>query len=96
MRSSDRLIGPFASSETQPRFQVWGYRLSLGYKIVVLSLFVQPPVPEHSIRAFCEKVRDAVFDRVMDPFYQPFAAMDSPGIIARISRDADAIPLPSA
>jgi hypothetical protein len=95
IRSADRLIGPFQASDGPSRFQVWGYKTSLGYKIIVLSI-AQPAIPDHAVRTFCEKVRDAVFDRLMDPFYQPFSAMDSPAILDRILRDAEAITIPSA
>jgi hypothetical protein len=92
-KSMGRLIGPFPSADGQTRFQVWGYKASLGYKIIVLA---QPPVAEIVIRGFCERVRDAVFDRITDPFYEPFSPMDAPAILSRISRDAEGIVVPTA
>jgi hypothetical protein len=94
IRGTDRFFGPIQPAEGQrDRFQVWGYRANLGYKIVVLTI-AQPPVSESAVRGLCEKVKDGLFDRVLDPFYRPFSPLDSPALLAKVNKEADAIQQP--
>jgi hypothetical protein len=79
-KSSDRFLG---NIQTSDRFQIWGYRAGLGYKIVILTLHIVS-FQDSAIRPLCEAVRDILFDAVMDPFYVPFAVIDAPGVMDRI------------
>ncbi|KAK8841174.1 hypothetical protein M9Y10_027374 [Tritrichomonas musculus] len=89
--SSDRFLG---NIQTSDRFQIWGYKASLGYKIIILTAHVTS-IPEASMRTICEKVRDVLFDSLMDPFYQPFALIESPRVISKINEIAQSLPAPS-
>jgi hypothetical protein len=91
LRASDRLIGPLPLPES--RFQTWGYRASLGYKIVVLAL-AAVGLTDAPIRQLCDRVKDALFDCIMDPFYAPFSSIESEPTLQKIKESADAVPLP--
>jgi hypothetical protein len=91
LRPSDRLIGPLPLTES--RFQTWGYRASLGYKIVVLALGAVG-LTDAPIRQLCDRVKDALFDCVMDPFYVPFSSIESEPTLQRVKDSVAAVPPP--
>jgi hypothetical protein len=76
----DRFLG---SIQTSDRFQIWGYRAALGYKIIILT-FHTTSLQDTTIRTLCEKTKDVLFDALMDPFYAPFSIIESPAVIAKI------------
>jgi hypothetical protein len=77
----DRFPGALQGSD---RFQIWGYRASLGYKIVILTSRM-PTFLDSAVRRICEEVRDILFDALLDPFYIPFSMIESEAIIAKIT-----------
>lgn len=85
-------IGNISMSD---RFQIWGYRAALKYKIIVLTFHLMS-IEESSIRAMCENVRDIMFDAITDPFYIPFSMMEQPHIRQKIDNAAEAIRLAAA
>jgi hypothetical protein len=91
LRPSDRVIGPLPLAES--RFQTWGYRATLGYKIVVLAL-TSVNLAESVIRQLCDRVKDALFDSVMDPFYAPFSSIESEATLQKVKDGIAAVPLP--
>jgi hypothetical protein len=76
----DRFLGALQGSD---RFQIWGYRASLGYKIIVLTSRM-PTFLDSAVRRLCEEVRDILFDALLDPFYLPFSMIESETIIGKI------------
>ncbi|OHT17690.1 hypothetical protein TRFO_00999 [Tritrichomonas foetus] len=88
--SSDRFLG---NIQTSDRFQIWGYKSSLGYKIIILTVHIVS-IPENSMRGVCERVKDVLFDSLMDPFYQPFSLIESPKVIAHIKDIALSLQVP--
>ena len=87
LKSGDRFLG---NIQTSDRFQIWGYRASLGYKIIVLTVHVIT-IPDSQMKSICEKVKDVLFDSLMDPFYQPFALIESPKVISKITEIAKSL-----
>jgi hypothetical protein len=76
----ERFLG---NIQTSDRFQVWGYKAGLGYKIIILT-FHMALLQDLGVRTLCEKVRDILFDSLMDPFYVPFSMIDSAAVLRKI------------
>ena len=75
--------GFLGNLQTSDRFQIWGYRTNLSYKIVVFS-FHNANVKEDEMRTLCEKVKKILSQIFMDPFYQPFSPIKSQRICEQI------------
>ena len=73
----------FFSISTSDRFQIWGYRAALQYKIIVLTLN-GANIQDAAMKSICEKTRDVLFDAIMDPFYSPFAMIEAGDVVKRI------------
>ena len=68
------------------QYQIWGYQGSLKYKILIITKEIPGAImPPLKMRDFCEKVRDCVFDAILDPFYLPFSPFNSPHFKSKIS-----------
>jgi len=68
---------------TSDRFQVWGYKTNLRYKIVVLTFHYSNLRDDH-MKSICEKIKSILFSAFMDPFYLPFTPIKSPLINQKI------------
>jgi hypothetical protein len=79
-KTIDRFLG---NIQTSDRFQIWGYRAPLGYKIIVLTWHTAT-FPDLAVRRLCEEIKDVLFDALLDPFYVPFSVLESEGVIAKI------------
>jgi hypothetical protein len=90
-KAVDRFIGNLPPSEN--RLQTWGYRANLAYKIVVLTL-ATTNVPETAIRGLCEKLKEILFDCIMDPFYVPFSTINTKSALQRVADAVQAVALP--
>lgn len=90
--TNDRFLG---NIQTSDRFQIWGYRASLGYKIIILTVHIIS-IPDNAMKSICEKVRDVLFDSLMDPFYQPFALIESSRVISKITEISQSLQSASA
>lgn len=90
--TNDRFLG---NIQTSDRFQIWGYRASLGYKIIILTVHITS-IPDNAMKSICEKVRDVLFDSLMDPFYQPFALIESSRVISKITEISQSLQSASA
>ena len=90
--TNDRFLG---NIQTSDRFQIWGYRASLGYKIIILTVHITS-IPDNTMKSICEKVRDVLFDSLMDPFYQPFALIESSRVISKITEISQSLQSASA
>lgn len=88
---TDRFLGTISTDE---RFQIWGYRASLRYKIIILTGHLANQ-QEAQIKLLCEKVKDTLFDAFMDPFYAPFSMLESKDVIAKIDEIAKSLPEPN-
>jgi len=82
-KKAARPDGFLGNVNTSDRFQIWGYRAPLRYKIIILTYHCSS-VQESPMRALCEKVRDILFDALMDPFYTPFAMIDAAHATRRV------------
>jgi hypothetical protein len=81
MRNPDRFIGTI---QTVGQYVIWGYKAILGYKIIIITSNV--PGPQDSVvRGLCDKIKDLFFDCVLDPFYAPFAMIESTVVRDKIS-----------
>lgn len=80
LKANERFLG---NIQTSDRFQIWGYKAGLGYKIVILTSS-QSSVQEVVMKSLCEKIKDILIDSFMDPFYQPFAMIESEAVIQKI------------
>ena len=85
--SKERFLG---SINTSDKFQIWGYRAALQYKIIVLTGHLAS-TQDGQMKAICEKTRDVLFDAIMDPFYTPFAIIEASGIIPKIDQIAQTL-----
>jgi hypothetical protein len=90
-KAVDRFLG---NIQTSDRFQIWGYRAPLGYKIVVLTWHTAT-FPDVAVRRLCEEIKDVLFDALLDPFYVPFAAIESAGVVAKIAAASAALRAPA-
>jgi hypothetical protein len=70
--------------QTSDRFQIWGYRAPLSYKIVILTSHLSNP-QDGPVKALCENVKTVLFDCMMDPFYTPFSVIEARNVLARIN-----------
>jgi hypothetical protein len=77
----ERFLG---NIQTSDRFQIWGYKAGLGYKVIILTFHTAKP-QDSAVKALCEKVRDSLFDSIMDPFYLPFSMIESPAVLSKIT-----------
>lgn len=59
-----------------PKYLVWGYKVTYGYKIIILSNQIPNPA-EATIKGICEKVRELMFEQFTNPFYKPFSPIVS-------------------
>ena len=60
------------------QYQIWGYQASLKYRLLIITKEVQGALmPPSRVKDFCEKVRDCVFDAILNPFYSPFSPFTS-------------------
>ncbi|KAH0793440.1 trafficking protein particle complex subunit 2-like protein [Histomonas meleagridis] len=87
---SDRYLGNIQTSE---RFQIWGYKAGLGYKIIVLTFHVVN-LQDNFMKSVCEKIKDVLFDAILDPFYTPFSMIESPSALSRINEIAATVQAP--
>lgn len=65
------------------RYNVWGYKAALGYKIHLLTTPVQAP-PENAIKQVCERIKDALFEAISNPFYKEFSPFRNEAIKTKI------------
>jgi hypothetical protein len=77
----DRFLG---NIQTSDRFQIWGYRASLGYKIIILTSHTAT-FSDGVVRRLCEDVKDILFDAILDPFYIPFSVIESEAVLASLN-----------
>jgi hypothetical protein len=77
----ERFLG---NIQTSDRFQIWGYRANLGYKIIILTTHTAS-FQESAVRRLCESVKDILFDAILDPFYVPFSVIESEGVMSKIT-----------
>lgn len=87
LKSSDRYLG---NMQTSDRFQTWGYRCGLGYKIIVLTFHIVNS-QDNVMRGLCERVKDVLFSALTNPFYEPFSMIDSPIAVAKIAEIAKSL-----
>lgn len=69
--------------QTSDRFQIWGYKTNLNYKIVIFT-FHNLPIKDEDMKALSEKIKKIIFSAFMDPFYQPFSVIKSESIFKQI------------
>ena len=69
--------------QTTDRFQIWGYKTNLKYKIVILTSH-SSKLKEEEIENIFEKIKLVLFGCFMDPFYIPFSVIKSPKVIEKI------------
>ena len=67
---------------------VYGYRMPLGYKIIVVTIVTATQL-DAEVRILCEAIKDLVFDAIMDPFYKPFSPVTSPRFIEGLRHNVD-------
>lgn len=79
-KSTNQWLG---NLQTSDRFQIWGYKTNLNYKIVVFT-FHNVPANNEDMKALCEKIKKIIFSAFMDPFYQPFTVIKSESIYKQI------------
>lgn len=65
------------------KYSVWGYRTNFGYKIIILTNFIQN-TNDSIIRNICDKIRDAMFLQICNPFYQPFSPITSSLFLSKV------------
>jgi hypothetical protein len=90
-KAVDRFIGNLPPSDS--RLQTWGYRANLGYKIVVLTP-ATANAPESLIRGLCEKLKEMLFDCIMDPFYVPFSTIEAKAALQKVADAVQAVVIP--
>lgn len=93
-KHAPKTSGFLGTISTDERFQIWGYRASLKYKIIVLTGHLANQ-QEGDVKKLCEKVKDALFDAFMDPFYAPFSMLESKEVVTKIDELAKSIPEPN-
>lgn len=79
-KNDDRFLGNINTSD---RYQTWGYKAALRYKIIVVTVHLNS-VQDGPIKQLCERLSDALFDAIMDPFYQPFVMIEAPNVLAKV------------
>ena len=88
MKSNDSFLGCI---QTTDRFQIWGYKTGLKYKIIVLTSHIAS-LSDNFMQSFCDQIKDALFNAIMDPFYTPFSVLDSPRFQERIQALIKTVP----
>lgn len=68
------------------KYNCYGYKAPLGYKIVVLILNVQNQPNQSNILNLCEKVKEELFHSFRNPFYTPFSPITSPSLTDHIDK----------
>ena len=82
-QKSKTQAGFIGNLQTSDRFQIWGYRTNLSYKIVILS-FHNSNVKDDEMKNLCEKIKKLLFGVFMDPVYQPFSPIKSQKILEQV------------
>jgi hypothetical protein len=80
VRNPDRFLGTI---QTVEQYLLWGYKAILGYRIVVITANL--PSQESVVKLLCDKVKDALFESILDPFYVPFSSLESGLVKGRIA-----------
>lgn len=76
----------FINQTQSDKYNCYGYKAPLGYKIIVLLLNVQNQPNQSNIQTLCDKVKEELFHSFWNPFYSPFSPITSPNLIERIDK----------
>lgn len=83
----ERFSGFINQSQNQSeKYNCYGYKAPLGYKIIVLLLNVQNQPNQSNIQTLCDKVKEELFHSFWNPFYSPFSPITSPSFIEKIDK----------
>ena len=78
----ERFIGQLQLQD--PKYCVWGYKATFGYKIIILTNQIPNP-PESTIKGICEKIKEAMFSQFTNPFYRPFSPITTTNFVDKVN-----------
>ena len=79
----ERFIGQLQMPDQ--KYNVWGYKTALGYKIIILTNPIPNP-SESTIKSISEKIKDVLFVQFTNPFYKPFSPINSVNFTNKINQ----------